>query len=306
VILGRAYFALQALAGATWWIAVALFPFVRSATLGSLSAPAVAVADVPLFVLASAAAALGLRRAAWVAATWTCIVTAALAAYATLTGEAGWGVLLMAGAAGASVAALSLVVLGHVPTRWLLVGPFAFRPATPRTSARPHVLATGVQILVFWGFFLAVVPLVLRFLEHRWGVSLTVPPVVDLVGVVALVLASGLGIWSAVAMSTTGDGTPLPAAMANRLVIAGPYRWVRNPMAVSGIVQGVAVGLVLSSWLVVVYALLGSMLWNFAIRPHEELDLELRFGDPYRRYRDSVRCWVPRIVRARGAFASVS
>lgn len=45
------------------------------------------------------------------------------------------------------------------------------------------------------------------------------------------------------------------------------------------IVQGVAVGLILSSWLVIVYAIAGSLLWNYAIRPLEESDLETRFGD---------------------------
>lgn len=297
---GRSYFALQSAAGAAWWVAVALSPFVRAATLGSLNAADVAVLDVPLFVVASAVAASGVRWAAWLTTVWAGLVTVGLVGFATVTGEAGWGALLMTGAASASLAASSLVTLGRIPTEWLLIGPFAFRPARPLPSSRRHLLATALQIVVFWGFFLVVIPVVLRFLERRWGVALALPPAVAALGVVVLVLASALGIWSAIAMSTAGDGTPLPAAMANRLVVAGPYRWLRNPMAVSGIVQGVAVGLILSSWLVVVYALLGSMLWNFAIRPHEELDLETRFGDPYRRYRDSVRCWVPRIRAPRG------
>jgi protein-S-isoprenylcysteine O-methyltransferase Ste14 len=97
-------------------------------------------------------------------------------------------------------------------------------------------------------------------------------------------------------MSTFGRGTPLPSAMASDLVVRGPYRFVRNPMAVAGIVQGAAVGLMLSSWLVVVYAVCGSLVWNYAIRPHEERDLEQRFGEEFRRYRAAVRCWCPRFV----------
>ncbi|HWS52345.1 MAG TPA: hypothetical protein VN241_15145, partial [Microbacterium sp.] len=48
--LARAYFALQAAAGAGWWIGVFLSETIRLATLGDLPAIPVAVADLPLFV----------------------------------------------------------------------------------------------------------------------------------------------------------------------------------------------------------------------------------------------------------------
>lgn len=292
----RLYFAAQALAGGAWWVAVFLSPAVREATLGSLDPVIVAIFDIPLFVGASAVAALGSRVAAVVATGWTFVVTGALAVYATVTTEAGWGVLLMAGAAAGSAVALCFFLFGRLPTEWITSrGPFAFRPATARASAVGHVVATAVQILIFWGFFLGVVPLVLAFVEQRWGLSMPFPPFAGPTGFVVFLLASALGLWSASAMSTKGGGTPLPAAMPNRLVIAGPYRFVRNPMAMAGIVQGVAVGLLLSSWLVIAYAIAGSLVWNYVIRPLEESDLEARFGDEYRRYRKAVRCWWPRL-----------
>ncbi|MCM6761818.1 isoprenylcysteine carboxylmethyltransferase family protein [Rathayibacter sp. ZW T2_19] len=291
---GRVYFAVQALGGALWWLGVALVPPVREATLGSLDPVPIAVLDLPLFVGASALAAAGVRWAAWVATVWTLLVTAALAVVATLTTEAGWGVLAMLAAAGGSVAALLLLTTGRLPTRWIASGPFAFRLAARGRSPLAHLAATAAQIVVFWGGALAVIPAVIALLESRWGVGVPVPPVVAPLGAVLLVAASALGIWSALAMSLLGDGTPLPSAMPNRLVIAGPYRWVRNPMAVAGIAQGVAVGLLFSSWLVVVYALLGSLVWNHAVRPLEEADLEERFGEQFRAYRRAVRCWVPR------------
>ena len=295
MVWGRRYFAVQALAGAAWWIAVALSPFVRDATLGHLDPVGVAVLDIPLFVVASALAASGVRAAAWVAAAWTLLVAGALSVYATVTTEAGWGVLIMAAAAVASVAAAFLVVVGRVPTAWVISGPFAFRPALPRTTSVGNLVSTFGQIVLFWGFFLAAVPAGLRLLERRWGVDVTVPGIWA-PGLALLVLASALGLWSGITMSVVGKGTPLPAAMPNRLVVAGPYRFVRNPMAVAGFAQGVAVGLLISSWFVVGYGLLGALLWNYAIRPHEEADLELRFGDGFRRYRAAVRCWVPRLA----------
>jgi protein-S-isoprenylcysteine O-methyltransferase Ste14 len=38
--------------------------------------------------------------------------------------------------------------------------------------------------------------------------------------------------------------------MANRLVVVGPYRIVRNPMAVAGALQTIGVGLWVGSWAV--------------------------------------------------------
>ncbi len=295
---GRLYFALQALGGAAWWIAVAVLPGVRTATLGSLDPVVVAVFDVPLFVVASALAALGLRTAAVVTTAWTLLVVAGLAVWATVTGEAGAGVLVMVGAAIGSVLALALVVLGRIPTEWVTTGPLRLRTADPDAPRWRHVTATAVQIVVFWGLFLGVFPLVIATAEHRWRLHPTLPaPLVDglaVVGAVVFAMASALGIASAAAMSTKGDGTPLPSATANRLVVAGPYRSVRNPMALAGITQGAAVGLAMSSWLVVVYAVAGSVVWNCVVRPLEEADLEARFGDDFRRYARQVRCWVPR------------
>ena len=295
-MLSRLYFAAQAIAGGAWWVAVFVSPVVREATLGSLAPMIVAIVDIPLFVCASAAAALGSRVAAVIATGWTFIVTGALAGYATVSTEAVLGVLLMAGAATGSAIALCIMMLGRVPTEWIVArGPFAFRPADGRAAASSHMAATALQILVFWGFFLGAIPLALAFAEQRWGLTMPFPPSAGATGVVVFVLASALGLWSAAAISTRGGGTPLPAAMPNRLVIAGPYRFVRNPMAMAGIVQGVAVGLMLSSWVVIAYAIAGSLVWNYVVRPLEESDLEARFGDPYVRYRMSVRCWWPRL-----------
>lgn len=297
---GRTYFAVQALAGAVWWLAVFTSPFVRDVTLGDLDPVAVALFDIPLFVAASAAAAFGLKAAAALSTGWTGFVTVALAVYATVTTHAGLGVLLMAAATAGSTIALCLILFGRIRTTWIVRGPFAFRTAAAGSTGARHVVSTFGQIVVFWGLFLLVIPLIIAALEQRWAVALPFPPFAGPVGTAVLIVASALGLWAAYVMSTLGSGTPLPSAMPNRLVIAGPYLWVRNPMALSGIVQGAAVGLILSSWLVVAYAIAGSLLWNYAIRPLEESDLEERFGDEYRRYRDTVRCWIPHLPRGRG------
>lgn len=294
----RAYFATQALAGAAWWVSVFTVEGVRHATLGQLDPVLVAAFDLPLFVLASALAAFGLRWAACIAAPWTALVAVLMTAYATVTQLAGWGAVLMIAAAACSTLAAILLVRGEVPARFVLIGPFAFREAHP-ASTGSHLGRTIAQMLVFWGFFLVVLPLLISWGEDRWSLRLDLSTWVRVCGLALLVAASALGVWSATSMATRGDGTPLPSATASRLVVVGPYRFVRNPMAVAGIAQAVGVGLMLGSWLVVLYALAGSLVWNWVVRPLEEADLEARFGAEFVAYQRQVACWVPRLP-ARG------
>ena len=48
------------------------------------------------------------------------------------------------------------------------------------------------------------------------------------------------------------------------------YPYVRNPMAVAGLGQGVAVALILTSMEVALYCIVGMLIWNYFVRPVEE------------------------------------
>ena len=289
---GRMYFALQALAGAAWWLGTAMIPGVATATLGGIDPLLIAIVDIPLFVIASALAALNVRWAVWIATGWTVLVALAMVIYATATTEAGLGAVLMILAALGSLLAGVLMIVGRIPSEKLLIGPFAFHSSHTRVRSR-LLVHTTVQIVVFWGVFLIIIPVIINAFEDRWNLAYKFPILLVVVGFALLAVSSVIGVWSARAIANFGSGTPLPSQMAHHLVARGPYAFVRNPMAIAGIVQGVAMGLLIGSWLVVVYALIGSLLWNWLIRPHEETDLMERFGDEYRDYAKRVRCWWP-------------
>lgn len=105
--------------------------------------------------------------------------------------------------------------------------------------------------------------------------------------------AGSLGLRSGYIMARIGQGTPLPMDSARNLVIAGPYRYIRNPMAVAGTIQSLAVGVVLGSPAIFAATWVSAAMWNYGVRPAEEKDLANRFGAPFVEYRDSVRCWIP-------------
>ncbi len=295
VSAARSYFALQALAGAVWWIAVFASDDVRSWTLGQWD-PAVFVGpDLLLFVGASALAALLVSKvAAAVASVWTVLVTLALGLYGLVEQEAGWGVVAMSIATLGTLAATATIWFGHLPTGWFFLGPFSFRVAEAAPGAR-HLRRSLAQLVVFWTTFFIVIPLVLVAIEDRLRLDWDAldHPAVRVAGVATFVIGSALGLWSCVTMALIGHGTPLPAETARDLVVTGPYRWVRNPMAAAGVLQTAGVGLVFGSWMVIAITVAGALTWNQLIRPTEEADLAARFGEPYRRYSDNVRCWVP-------------
>ncbi|MCU4296780.1 isoprenylcysteine carboxylmethyltransferase family protein [Brevibacterium permense] len=297
---GRMYFALQALAGAAWWLGTATIPGVATATLGSIDPLLIAIVDIPLFVIGSALAALNFRWAVWIATGWTVLVALGMVIYATATTEAGLGAVLMILAALGSLLAGALMIVGRIPSEKLLVGPFAFHSSHTRIRSR-LLLHTTIQIVVFWGVFLIIIPVIINAFEDRWNLAYKFPILLVVVGFALLAFSSVIGVWSARAIANFGSGTPLPSQMAHHLVARGPYAFVRNPMAIAGVVQGMAMGLLIGSWLVIVYALIGSLLWNWLIRPHEETDLLERFGDEYRDYAKRVRCWWPALSTAETA-----
>lgn len=171
----------------------------------------------------------------------------------------------------------------------------AFRVAAEASRAR-HVFGTLLQTVVMWTVFLGLMPWGIVSLESWFGIPSFAEPWSRIAGIIGFTACSALGLWSGFSMAWYGEGTPLPTATARRLVIAGPYRLVRNPMAIAGLGQGAAIGLWLGSWGVLAGVATGLIIWQVFVRPAEEADLESRFGDDYRRYRATVGCWWP--VRA--------
>ncbi|MBO6514354.1 MAG: isoprenylcysteine carboxylmethyltransferase family protein [Phycisphaerales bacterium] len=154
---------------------------------------------------------------------------------------------------------------------------------------------TLFQIVVFWSVFLLLLPTAIAYIER--GIGIRGFEGFSGLGIVIFLLASCLGLSSAWAMSSYGQGTPLPTEAAPMLVSRGPYRFVRNPMVIGGLMQGIGVMLFTGSWLMLPYILLGGIYWQFCVCPVEEQDLLMRFGDEYESYQKRVRCWIPRFHR---------
>ncbi len=173
-----------------------------------------------------------------------------------------------------------------------------FEPAAERSTSANLAHTLG-QTILFWVVFIGVLPWLILRLERELGV-----PGFTFTGQAVVALAIGLvcasfNLWSGVMFAVIGRGTPFPTQTARDLVIAGPYRYLRNPMALGGLGVGFAVGVYNGSWGTLAYAVAGGAIWHVIARPMEERDLAERFGASYDHYRANVRCWVPRLTRYR-------
>jgi protein-S-isoprenylcysteine O-methyltransferase Ste14 len=95
--------------------------------------------------------------------------------------------------------------------------------------------------------------------------------------------------------ATEGKGTLAPWDPPRALVLRGPYRFVRNPM-ISGVIFVLfGEALVLLSLPHGIWAVAFLLLNLIYIPIVEEPQLERRFGESYREYRQHVRRFLPRL-----------
>ena len=93
-------------------------------------------------------------------------------------------------------------------------------------------------------------------------------------------------------------GTPAPPAPTEHLVVAGFYRWVRNPMYLAIVVTLVGEGFVYGRISVLAYAAVVWLAFHLFVVLYEEPSLGRRFGPSYEDYRERVWRWLP-LPRAR-------
>lgn len=134
--------------------------------------------------------------------------------------------------------------------------------------------------------------LILWLTNYGWKAN---HPLLLAAGCVLLLAGMSFALWTMRLFHTLGRGTAAPWDPPRHLVIAGPYRHVRNPMLTSVFAMQAAEALLLNSRAICVLLavfVLSNMLYFPLV---EEKDLERRFGDAYREYRRHVPRWLPRL-----------
>ena len=113
-------------------------------------------------------------------------------------------------------------------------------------------------------------------------------------GVALIIAGAALWAWTVRLFAQIGRGTLAPWDPTRRLVVAGPYRHVRNPMISGVLAVLLGEGLALGSTGILIWAAAFLAINTIYFVASEEPGLERRFGAEYRDYRANVPRWLPR------------
>jgi len=155
-------------------------------------------------------------------------------------------------------------------------------------------------------FAIAVLPFGVAVLIPRWiARSYEIVPslhtslagiALQVAGLVVLAVGLVLFVASLRRFAGEGEGTLAPWDPPRRLVVRGPYRFVRNPMISGVCLVLLGEALVLTSRPHAVWALVFAGINLVYIPLVEEPGLERRFGEAYREYCRHVPRIVPRVT----------
>lgn len=183
------------------------------------------------------------------------------------------------------------MILGLCYNLFLISEQQIFRKASTNNIAL-NSIKTIFQISCIWFISLFVVPTIII---QSFGIAISESDSTKVAAYSLFVIFSILGLYSAFVIVKIGKGTPLPLDQTQHLVTKGPYKYVRNPMAIAGIGQGLSISILFWSIHILVYTIIGAILWHFVVRPVEEKDMLQRFGNDYLKYKNTVKCWIPKI-----------
>jgi protein-S-isoprenylcysteine O-methyltransferase Ste14 len=147
-------------------------------------------------------------------------------------------------------------------------------------------------------FFLGILPALLIgvsasfknliFFEMNRSIEYAVSVIFGIFGIFMLA-------WATLSQWERGKGTPAPNTPTQHLVVLGPYRLCRNPIELGAISYYLGIGTLYNGIITGLICfvsgfILGSLYHKFI----EEKELELRFGDEYRKYKKKTPFLFPK------------
>lgn len=155
----------------------------------------------------------------------------------------------------------------------------------------PVVFRTMVYASAFVAFVLIYLPA--RFLAWSGMVRPANFEFAQIAGLTVGTIGAAIALWCIATFTTIGKGTPAPFDPPRRLVVRGPYRWVRNPMYIGGGTALAGAAAFYRSLALLLYTAIFFAACELFVLLYEEPHLRRAFGPEYEGYCRSVHRWLP-------------
>jgi len=146
-----------------------------------------------------------------------------------------------------------------------------------------------VYATLFIGFLLVYLPA--RFLAWSGIVRPEVFGAPQVAGMIIVTIGTAIALWCVFTFVFIGKGTPAPFDPPRKLVIRGPYRFVRNPMYIGAAIALAGAALFYGSMSILIYAVAFLVAMHLFVLLYEEPTLRRTFGPEYEAYFHRVRRW---------------
>ncbi len=191
---------------------------------------------------------------------------------------------------GCGAFALSAFILGI----WLRRHP-SKEVAKKITRIMHYVIVVTLIIPMFTG--LTTYPGLTHYDELLGIPSLPYPTISLIAGAVMMLIGFGLMMIAPLVLLDRGQGSFL-VVLTNKLAAKDIYERTRNPMMLGLYLLCTGTGLFAGSTFFTLWSLLALIPTNvFFLKYFEERELEIRFGEPYREYRQRVPFLIPNFRR---------
>lgn len=111
----------------------------------------------------------------------------------------------------------------------------------------------------------------------------------------SLLVITGIAFlaWANVLFVVYGEGTMAFWDAPKKLIVMGPYRYVRNPIAIGIITALWGLALVFNSFFVLGFSMIYWLMVHLWLVQVEEQKLSLKFGVNYENFKAQVPRWIP-------------
>jgi protein-S-isoprenylcysteine O-methyltransferase Ste14 len=114
-----------------------------------------------------------------------------------------------------------------------------------------------------------------------------------------IILFTGLTLMSGAVIEFIrwGNGTLAPWFPTRKLITTGLYAHLRNPMITGVVITLIGEAVCILSYSILIWAIAFFLINDIYFLMYEEPNLERKFGEEYRQYKQKVPRWIPRFKK---------